>query len=328
MRERERVSGLRPAWMRPGLSRLVLLARPRAPEALPARLDRRRIYVLPTRFGSFVGLLLLAMLLGALNYNNNPALLLALVLGTTAIASAIMAHLQLSGLQLDALAAEPVPAGMPLRLRLLLEAGDARARRGLLLSHPDDEAWCSPGRAGMDVPELQLATTRRGWLEIGRLRLSTTQPLGLVRAWSWFWPDIPLLVYPQPETDGPPLPLGEGHPTRTRLHLQGEEMHQLRRYRPGDTRHAIAWKHSARRDSLLVREYEQPTGADVRLDWRALAGLPYERRIARLARWVDEAEREGRRYRLNLPGQPMLGPARGAQHRHECLRALALLPHV
>jgi len=310
------------------LRRLLLLARPRQPEALPARLDRRRIYVLPTRFGSFVGLLLLAMLLGALNYNNNPALLLALVLATTAIASAIMAHLQLSGLQLNALAAEPVPAGMPLRLRLLLEAGDARTRRGLRLSHPDDEAWCSPGRAGAEVPELQLATTRRGWLEIGRLKLSTTQPLGLVRAWSWFWPDVPLLVYPQPESDGPALPLGEGHPTRTRLHLQGEEMHQLRPYRAGDSRHAIAWKPSARRDTLLVREYEQPTGADVQLDWRALAGLPYERRIARLARWVDDAEREGRRYRLNLPGQPMLGPARGAQHRHECLRALALLPHV
>ena len=29
---------------------------------------------------------------------------------------------------------------------------------------------------------------------------------------------------------------------------------------------------------------------------------------------------------LALPGQPPLGPASGAQHRHACLRALALLP--
>lgn len=34
--------------------KLQLLARPRQPEALPRRLDRRRIYVLPTRFGMFV----------------------------------------------------------------------------------------------------------------------------------------------------------------------------------------------------------------------------------------------------------------------------------
>ena len=83
---------------------------------------------------------------------------------------------------------------------------------------------------------------------------------------------------------------------------------------------------SARRDTLLVREYEQPLGADVVLDWRQLAGLDHEARIRRLARWVDEAEREGRRYRLELPGQPPLGPGTGAQHRHACLRALALLP--
>ena len=63
-----------------------------------------------------------------------------------------------------------------------------------------------------------------------------------------------------------------------------------------------------------------------RLDWHALAGVDYELRVSRLARWIDEAERDGRRYRLLLPGQPPLGPAQGAAHRHACLRALALLP--
>ena len=79
-------------------------------------------------------------------------------------------------------------------------------------------------------------------------------------------------------------------------------------------------------DALLVREYEQPLGAEVVLDWRQLNGLDHEARIGRLARWVDEAEREGRRYRLDLPGQPSLGPGSGPQQRHACLRALALLP--
>ena len=62
------------------------------------------------------------------------------------------------------------------------------------------------------------------------------------------------------------------------------------------------------------------------LDWNAVRALPYEARISRLAAWVDLAEREGRRYRLRLPGQPQLGPGRGLEHHHACLRALALLP--
>jgi len=320
-------SGGETAW-RGWLRRLFLLARPRAPEPLPVQLDRRRIYVLPTRFGVFVGALLLAMLLGALNYNNNPALLLALLLGTAAVASTIMAHLQLSGLRLEAVGAEPAPAGQPLQMHLSLDSRDARTRRGLLIELEDSSVYCSPGNPDAPMAELRLATQRRGWRDIGRLRVSTTQPLGLVRAWSWLWPDIPLLVYPTPEADAPPLPVAPGTPAGTRLHVLGEELHQLRPYRIGDARRAIAWKHSARRDTLLVREYEQPVGVDVQLDWRALGGLPYERRVSRLASWVEQAEREGRRYRLSLPGQPPLGPAKGPQHRHECLRALALLPHV
>ena len=75
------------ARARSPLRRLQLLARPRQPEPLPVRFDRRRTYVLPTAFGLFFLVLLLTMGVGALNYNNNPALLLALVLAGTALAS-------------------------------------------------------------------------------------------------------------------------------------------------------------------------------------------------------------------------------------------------
>ncbi len=303
------------------------LARPRQQETLPQRLHRRRIYVLPTRFGLFVTVLLMAMLLGALNYNNNPALLLALLLTTVAIASTFAAHLQLSGLRMDAISAEPVVAGMPLRLRVSLSRSDTRARRGLLLQHAEARAYGHLVDSDQVEVDLDLPTRQRGWLDLARIRVSTTQPLGLVRAWAWVWPDTPLLVYATPELHGPGLPDGAGDPLHTRVHPSGEELHQLRPYRAGDPQRSIAWKHSARRDTLLVREYEKPVGVDVLLDWWQLKSLPTETRISRLARWVDQAEREGRRYTLKLPGQPVLGPGQGSSHHHLCQRALALMPH-
>lgn len=302
--------------------------RPRQPETLPRRLDRRRIYVLPTRFGLFVAALLAAMLLGALNYNNNPAMLLALLLATVAIASTISAHLQLSALQIDAVSAEPVHAGLPLRLRVSLSRADARARRGLVVCHVREVAFGHLIDTEQTEVDLLLPTTQRGWLDLERIRISTTQPLGLVRAWSWVWPDAPLLVYAAPEPQAPPLPESGGDPLHTRAHASGDELHQLRPYRAGDPPRSIAWKHSARRDTLLVREYEKPVGVDVLLDWRQLSTLPTEARIARLARWVDLAERDGRRYTLQLPGHPVLGPGNGAAHHHLCQRALALMPHA
>ena len=310
-------------------SRLLLLGRPRSPETLPARLDRRRVYILPTRFGLFFAGLLLAMTVGALNYNNNPALLLALLLGATGLASLIFAHLQLSGLVIQAASAEPVPAGSPMLLHVGISAVDQRTRATLRLRCNDAHATSPPLIAGEPVvAELELATEKRGWLDLGRIRIATTQPLGLALAWSWVWPDRPMLVYPAPETDGPPLPGGEGSYGSARLHPAGDDVHHLRAYRPGDPRRAIAWKPSARRDQLLVREYEQPLAAEVALEWRALAALHYEHRIRRLAHWVDLAERHGRRYRMHLPGQGPIGPGQGLTHRHLCLRALALLPHA
>ncbi|NUS37787.1 MAG: DUF58 domain-containing protein [Lysobacter sp.] len=310
---------------RPWRRRLEGWARPRGPEALPVRFDRRRVYVLPTAFGLFFGALLLAMGAGALNYNNNPALLLCLLLAAAANTSLLAAHLQLTGLSIDAVGAEPVPAGMPLQLRVHANAPPGRQRRGLRVDYGTLTAPLSladgHGQAVLAVP-----TEHRGWLELDRLRISTTRPLGLARAWAWVWPEAPLLVYPAPEAHGPPLPAGGSDHARMRAHPAGEELHQLRAYRPGDPRRAIAWKPSARHRALLVREYEQPRGADVVLDWRQLAALGHEARIRRLARWVDEAEREGRRCTLLLPGHPPLGPASGATHRHACLRALALLP--
>jgi uncharacterized protein (DUF58 family) len=307
----------------------IKLARPRRPETLPVAIDSRRVYVLPTRFGLFFVILLMGMAAGALNYNNNPALLLCLLLGGAGLASLIAAQMQLTGLNITAIDAEPVAAGHPLLLRVHAQADPSRVRRGLRV---DDEQASESSLLNLDQgrgeAEISLPTHRRGWIDTPRLRLYTTRPLGLARAWTYVWSEAPLLVYATPEQAGPPLPFGSGEQAQTRLHPAGDDVHHLRGYRPGDARRAIAWKPSARRDALLVREYEQPLGADVVLDWHALGNLAYEARISRLARWVDEAERDGRRYRLCLPGHAHIGPDRGPLHRHACQRALALLPQT
>lgn len=301
--------------------------RPRAPEPFPVDLERHRIYVLPTRFGWFFGALLVVMGVGALNYNNNPALLLALLLAGAAQTSLLAAHLQLSGLRFTGMSADPVPAGSPLPVRLHARAAPGRERRGLRIDCHDADTVLNL-ESGAGEAEFTLPTTHRGWLDAPRLRVSTTRPLGLVRAWSYVWSSQPLLVYPAPEAHGPPLPDGQGEAAHARLHPLGDDVHHLRAYRRGDAPRTIAWKPSARHGNLLVREYERPLPADIVLDWRSLANLEYEARIRRLARWIDEAERDARRYRLMLPGHAPLGPAQGPAHRHACLRALALLPHA
>src|SRR3546814_2062614 len=95
------------------------------------------------------------MLAGALNYNNNPALLLALLLAGAANTSLFAAHLQLSGLQVIAIDAEPVAAGKPLQLGVHARAQAGRSRRGLRVECLDSVAVLSLDRSEEHTSELQ-----------------------------------------------------------------------------------------------------------------------------------------------------------------------------
>lgn len=307
--------------------RILGFARPRAPEPLPARIDRRRVYVLPTRFGAFVGALLATMLLGALNYNNNPALLLGFLLAAAVHNSFIRAHLNLSGLTLDAISAESVPAGTPMSVQCLFSGDDRRARPHLQLRLAGATTHFSLAAGEHCTTTITWTPPKRGWQVLPRLCVQTRYPLGLAIAWCYFRPQTALLVYPRPEVRPPPLPVGEGESQAHGRRGHGEELHHLREYRQGDPPREVAWKASARAGQLLVREHEQPLARTVRLHWQATAGLAYEDRIARLAAWVELACRQQRRWSLHLP-DAQLGPDQGAAHRHACLRLLAEMPHA
>jgi uncharacterized protein (DUF58 family) len=312
--------------------RLPALTRLKGREHLPIVLHRRRIYVVPSRFGLIFSLMLLVMLLGALNYNNNPAMLLTCLLGAAAYQSVFSGFRTLNRLALHSLKAGPCGAGDTLQLYILFQS-PRTARQGLRLQLESAGAAAravEPVVFGMaaDVPKsvrAELPALRRGWQPIGRIRIWTEHPFGLFHVWSWLHPDFRALVYPRAETDPPPLPRA-GAQARAQVPARDDdEFGSLREYRPGDPRRMIAWKASARRDALLVKEFEQRQGSEIILDWHALEGLGHEARIARLAAWVDRAEAARVAYRLDLP-QSHLGPASGAEHRHACLRELALLP--
>ncbi|MDW8479531.1 MAG: DUF58 domain-containing protein [Xanthomonadales bacterium] len=171
---------------------------------------------------------------------------------------------------------------------------------------------------------LSVPTERRGRLPLGQLRLSSVAPYGLFVCWSHLHPPGELIVYPRPERDGPPPPLG-GFRARPLATVSGEEPQGVRTWRPGEPVRRIAWRASARTETLLSKEFAVWEGGEITLRYRELSGLDHEARIARLARWVLLSERAGLRYALELPGATIrLG--RGPAQLDRCLRALALLP--
>lgn len=305
--------------------RLPALTRHRQAETLPIQLHQRRVYILPTRFGLFFGLIVFTMVIGSLNYNNNPAMLFAFLVVAIGMVSFHHTVGNLRGLSLQSIRAEPVFAGTSIRLKLTFREAEHRPRPGLILELNGAQCRLALDQDSDTETEIELATARRGWFRPGRFRLWTEYPFGIVWAWSYLHPDRSFIVYPKAEIDPPPLPIGNREDHGTRMTSPGEEWQGLREYRSSDPPRHIAWKQSAHADAMLVKEFADPISDAVCLDWDALGALDSEARIARLTAWTLAAQARGLSFRLRLPGQE-LGPGSGDEFGAKCLTELALLP--
>lgn len=291
-------------------------------ERLPQTIHRHRIYILPTGYGLFFGVLVFVMLLGSLNYNNNLALMLTFLLGGMLLIAPVHTYRNLAGIRAVSCHARPVFAGQTARFGLLLANPGDRPRTAIraLNGRTEDRVNLAPeGEARLNLGQ---SAERRGRLGAGRIRLFTEFPLGLFHAWTWLDEPGATIVYPRPARSGPPLPHSGGGERRGRYREEDDEFAGMRDYQAGDPARLIAWKALARTDTLKSKVYYSPTGSMLWLDYSATSG-DVESRLSQLARWVLDAEAAGVRYGLRLPGTT-IAPGQPDSHRDQCLRALAL----
>ncbi|ATE62480.1 hypothetical protein CCZ27_04930 [Thauera sinica] len=303
----------------------------KVPETAPIRLTQRRIYVLPTSAGFGLAAALLAMLVASINYSLSLGFGLTFLIAGVAVASIVHAFRNLFGLGVQPGRCAPVFCGDDARFVLRIANPRAARRPALRLRALGGRTDFELAASDTATVELACPTTLRGTLPAGRTILETTWPLGLIRAWSVFVPDLDCIVYPKPEADAPPLPAGSpGGGSGHREAGEGDDdFHGLRPYRDSDSPRHVAWKALARGAPMLTKQYTGLGGGDVLLGWNDLPpALDDEARLSRLTAWILAAERTGRRYALRLPGT-YLDAGQGDAHLHRCLRALtAHRPHA
>ena len=292
-------------------------------------LTQRRIFILPTRQGLALAFVLVLMLLGDINYNLSLGYVLTFLLATMAVMSMLHAFRNLAHLEIRAGHADAVFSGGTARFVLHFHNRNKLPRYRLILR--DDQG----NTVSFDVPKQQdsevvfpMPAKRRGWLPLGNLTLYTEFPLGLFHAWSYLHFDARCLVYPKPLADAP-LPPGDAPDDAGRRSSAGDDdFSGLRDYVAGDALPRIAWKAFAREQGLQVKQFSAQVGEELWLDMADAPDRNNEDRLARMTRWVLDAEAQGLRYGLRLPDGEL--PANnGVAQRDECLRRIALfdLPH-
>jgi uncharacterized protein (DUF58 family) len=280
--------------------------------------------MLPTPHGLVFALAVLTMLLIAVNYNNGLAYGFVFLVAGIAAVSMLFTHRNLSGLEVAVSDAEPVFAGEEARFPVRIVNPEPFLRQSLWL-------MCGDYRGRTDVPSkttaqltLPVQTGSRGYFHPPRFRLASAWPFGLLYTWSAAIraERARALVYPKP-AGGAPLPRSESHRFEEGARRQeGDDFVGLRAYHPGDSPRHVHWKAVAASQTLVTKQFGGGDSERLWLDWEATVGNT-EARLSQLCQWVCEAEQAGKLYGLRMPGR-RIEPGSGPEHRHECLKTLAL----
>jgi uncharacterized protein (DUF58 family) len=299
------------------------IRRRQGPDREAVTLRRGRIYILPTGLGLAFGVMLVAMLLGSLNYANNLGLALTFLLGALGVVAMHACHRNLESLVVRTAGADAPFAGSEAVFRIAL-ANPGRAPR------LDVEAAAIAGAertasvaAGSETTiELRVPTKRRGSIVLDRVEIATRFPYGLFRAWAVLHPGFACLVYPRPAGDAPPPPLAPGQAGAGAARRGEDDFAGLKDYHPGDPPRHIAWKAYARADELLVKEFSGEAEAIPVFDLDTAPGADLEARLSVLSRWIVDAHARGMTFGLRLPGEE-IRPEPGDAQRRRCLAAIA-----
>lgn len=294
---------------------------------LPIALGRRRVYIFPTRQGFLFIAVLIAMLAGSINYNNNLGFLLVFLLGGILLVSMIHTYRNLLGVIVLSVSADPVFAGSDAVFAVFLRSG-RHARKRISLSagkqsHMQTEDFPAGADKTISVP---VPTRQRGTLQPESFTLSTIYPLGIFRAWAVLRPNSECTVYPFPlEASMANRDQDVEKNGRKRSRVSGPYDYQgLKTYQPGDSFRHIAWKALSRGQGILTKDFETPAAQSaVIFDFSKVRASGTEERLSKLCAMILQANGENRKYGLALPGKT-ISPGSGNAHRHRCLKALAL----
>jgi uncharacterized protein (DUF58 family) len=301
----------------------------RPADAAEITLDRKRIYILPSKPGLAFGLIVAIMGLTAVNYQLSLGFLLVFMLVGVAWASMFSTFGNLHRLQLLSGKIDSVFAGelAPLSLTVRNSSKKIRYSVRLFASEFVKQALVDINPESERTLRFALKTQTRGWYAVPRMTVDTCFPIGIWRAWGRWQPDMKVLVYPEPEGGSVPLP----EPVRTGGDSIGfgdgsENIAAIRPFQFGDSPRNIAWRAVAKSagDELLSKQFDGGVTGQMRLNWDLTpAHMGTEARLSRLTRWVVDAEAAGMKYSLDLPGCH-IDVDQGPAHYAECLKELAL----
>jgi len=288
------------------------------------RPDTGKIYILPTREGMLLIMIVVVMLLVAINYQNSLIFAFAFLLCGIFFTCMLYTHRNLSCLKVRPVKSRTAFASEDACFTLAVSSKGKSEIHDLTLGFNADLFVCGNYFREERLVDLYVPTSERGYFDPGKLLIETRWPLGLFRAWTRRGINMTSLVYPKPVICDLPETALVISDTGTAINREGaDDFFGLREYQESDSLRHIDWKVYARSDQLMVKQFGSTIDTSLWLDWDHFGNASKEERLGKLCYCVIQLSQKEVVFGLNMPSVSV-EPSKGDNHRISLLKHLAL----
>ncbi|WP_202740603.1 MULTISPECIES: DUF58 domain-containing protein [Acinetobacter] len=239
--------------------------------------------------------LIVITFIAGINYANNLILGFCFLISAILCISFYLTFKQLHGLQIELVAAKVGQVDQPLILKILLKQS-AQTVRYLRLNWQEQEHFLYLDQTQQCL-ELAVLPEQRGRYELDALKIYATYPLGLVRAWTYLYPQQEVWIAPK-ATDWQKEHKLQPNPAQDSL----DEFKELRTFQYGDSYQNVAWKQVARGQGFLIKMFEAQTSHQhLDIDYQHIPALGHEQKLSLMMGLIEQCEQSGNDYAVILP---------------------------
>jgi len=290
-----------------------------------AEIKGRQIYILPTKYGFLFGILLILMLIGSVNYANNPAFLVTFLLTGLYINTLFLTWHNLRGLSIRWTQSHPAFADEDAEFFFEASQWNNREHHGIHLALSNNQP-CVFNTALNDSTFISalFKSRNRGRLKPKKITIASRYPLGLFHAWAYLDISAEAIIYPKPSTyTASHLNQTESISDSGDKGIGHDDFVGHRDFFNGDNPRHINWKYVASGKGVYIKQFGGQLPNHVWLDIDALEEGSLETKLSQLSASIIELENEQTLYGLRLDSLE-IDPAIGYKHKHHCLKSLAL----
>jgi len=295
-------------------------------------LDQRSTYILPTKAGFLLMLIILLMMIASTNYQNNLAFLLTFLICSIGIVSIVFTFKNLQGLAFELGKNQSVFAGEEINFNFYVSSQSGSPHLGIAVGFDKKSLFYLdlPSSDGKPYTKknfiLPIKVEKRGWFSAPKIVTTSCFPFGLLKVWSWFKFKSPVLIYPQPiEPDESVLNRIENDNGDSNNHTANEdtEYDGITAYKIGDPISRVDWKATAKEQGMYIKSFASMSVNESAFNWDDFSNVEHELRLSYLCYLVLNANNQKQTFSLSLPGL-FVSKDSGEKHLKKCLSNLGL----